>query len=132
MPVEAAARLHGVHVPALERRIDCREDETLYAAARRAGLRLVGACGGRGRRCGRFGLGGRRRRLRGDIGGNRERSSHCQAAGNAQISIQRSDHVGVRKFGSRRADAVALAQSRQYSLRLRRRALGARSGLQRM
>jgi uncharacterized 2Fe-2S/4Fe-4S cluster protein (DUF4445 family) len=41
-------RQHAVEFPALERRIDCREDESLYAAARRAGLRIVGACGGRG------------------------------------------------------------------------------------
>ncbi len=44
----AAVPVHRVRVPALERQIDCREDETLFAAARRAGLRLVGACGGRG------------------------------------------------------------------------------------
>ena len=42
------ARSHRLHFPALDRHIDCREDETLYAAARRSALRLVGACGGRG------------------------------------------------------------------------------------
>ncbi|BDI03373.1 ASKHA domain-containing protein [Sphaerotilus microaerophilus] len=41
-------RPHRIDVPALDRQIDCREDETLFAAARRAGLRIVGACGGRG------------------------------------------------------------------------------------
>ncbi len=42
------ARTHRIAVPALDRAIECRDDETLYAAARRAGLRIVGACGGRG------------------------------------------------------------------------------------
>ena len=41
-------RTHQLHLPALERRIECREDETVFAAARRAGVRIVGACGGRG------------------------------------------------------------------------------------
>lgn len=41
-------RPHRIDVPALDRQIECREDETLFAAARRAGLRIVGACGGRG------------------------------------------------------------------------------------
>lgn len=41
-------RTHTLQFPELERRIECREDETLFAAARRAGLRIVGACGGRG------------------------------------------------------------------------------------
>jgi uncharacterized 2Fe-2S/4Fe-4S cluster protein (DUF4445 family) len=44
----SAPRPHRVDVPALGRQIECREDETLFAAARRAGLRIVGACGGRG------------------------------------------------------------------------------------
>jgi uncharacterized 2Fe-2S/4Fe-4S cluster protein (DUF4445 family) len=44
-------RVHQVDFPALDRRIECREDETLFAAARRSGLRIVGACGGHGR-CG--------------------------------------------------------------------------------
>lgn len=44
----SAPRPHRVDVPALDRQIECREDETLFAAARRAGLRIVGACGGRG------------------------------------------------------------------------------------
>ncbi|HNT38270.1 MAG TPA: ASKHA domain-containing protein [Rubrivivax sp.] len=39
---------HRVDIPALGRGIECREDETLLAAARRGGLRIVGACGGRG------------------------------------------------------------------------------------
>ncbi len=41
-------RTHRIAVPALDRAIECRDDETLYSAARRAGLRIVGACGGRG------------------------------------------------------------------------------------
>jgi len=44
----ARAAIHRVDVPALDRNIECRDDESLFAAARRAGLRIVGACGGRG------------------------------------------------------------------------------------
>jgi uncharacterized 2Fe-2S/4Fe-4S cluster protein (DUF4445 family) len=40
--------MHTLHFPALDRQIDCAENETLFAAARRHGLRIVGACGGRG------------------------------------------------------------------------------------
>ncbi|MFO1216982.1 MAG: ASKHA domain-containing protein [Burkholderiaceae bacterium] len=43
-----AAATHRAAFPALQREIECREDETLLAAARRAGVRIVGACGGRG------------------------------------------------------------------------------------
>ena len=45
---DADTRSHAVHLPALGRSIPAREDESLYAAARRAGVRIVGACGGRG------------------------------------------------------------------------------------
>lgn len=45
---DGGARSHAVHLPALGRSIPAREDESLYAAARRAGVRIVGACGGRG------------------------------------------------------------------------------------
>lgn len=48
MTTGSPARPHRIDVPALDRQIECREDETLFAAARRAGLRIVGACGGRG------------------------------------------------------------------------------------
>ncbi len=44
----APAPVHRIDVPALERHIECREDESVFAAARRAGVRIVGACGGRG------------------------------------------------------------------------------------
>ncbi len=47
-PAVAPSREHCLHFPALDRSIDAREDETLFAAARRAGVRIVGACGGRG------------------------------------------------------------------------------------
>lgn len=48
-PVSAGpVRSHRVRFPALDRSIACREDETLFAAARRAGLRILGACGGSG------------------------------------------------------------------------------------
>jgi uncharacterized 2Fe-2S/4Fe-4S cluster protein (DUF4445 family) len=48
VPSTAPAPAHRIDVPALERHIECREDETVFAAARRAGVRIVGACGGRG------------------------------------------------------------------------------------
>lgn len=41
-------RAHRVAIPALDRHIPCDPDESLYAAARRHGVRIVGACGGRG------------------------------------------------------------------------------------
>lgn len=44
----SAPRVHALRFPALDRDIDCAENETLFAAARRHGLRIVGACGGRG------------------------------------------------------------------------------------
>lgn len=44
----AVTKSHAVGIPALDRTIECAEDETLFAAARRGGLRIVGACGGRG------------------------------------------------------------------------------------
>ena len=39
---------YRLHFPHLEREIPAREDETLYQSARRNGVRIVGACGGRG------------------------------------------------------------------------------------
>ncbi len=49
-PAEAASavRTHRVRIDALEREFEAREDESLLAAARRAGVRVVAACGGRG------------------------------------------------------------------------------------
>lgn len=47
-PAAAPARSHRLRFAALEREIEAREDESVYAAARRAGVRIVGACGGRG------------------------------------------------------------------------------------
>ena len=46
--MDTRVRRHSVHIPVLEREIDCAEDESVFAAARRAGVRIVGACGGRG------------------------------------------------------------------------------------
>ncbi|MGO9007860.1 MAG: ASKHA domain-containing protein [Beijerinckiaceae bacterium] len=39
---------HMLRFPQLDREISCREDETIFQSARRHGLRIVGACGGRG------------------------------------------------------------------------------------
>ncbi|ODU11247.1 MAG: hypothetical protein ABS84_00405 [Rubrivivax sp. SCN 71-131] len=44
----AAVRTHRVHIAALAREFEAREDESVLAAARRAGVRIVAACGGRG------------------------------------------------------------------------------------
>lgn len=44
----SAVASHSLSFPELERTIASREDETLYQSARRHGVRLVGACGGRG------------------------------------------------------------------------------------
>lgn len=48
MTASSSTKAHAVAIPALDRTIECAEDETLFAAARRGGLRIVGACGGRG------------------------------------------------------------------------------------
>ena len=47
-PDATAVRTHRVRIAALEREFDAREDESVLAAARRAGVRVVAACGGRG------------------------------------------------------------------------------------
>ncbi len=39
---------HVIYFPQLERKIECRNDETLFQSARRQGVRIVGACGSRG------------------------------------------------------------------------------------
>ena len=39
---------HALFFPQLGRQIECRADETLFQSARRQGVRIVGACGGRG------------------------------------------------------------------------------------
>ena len=47
-PAAAPPRRHRLRFAALAREVDAREDESVLAAARRAGVRIVGACGGRG------------------------------------------------------------------------------------
>lgn len=44
----APGKTHTLRFPQLEREITAREDETLFESARRHGVRIVGACGGRG------------------------------------------------------------------------------------
>ena len=44
----AGVRFHALRFPEIDREISCREDETVFQSARRHGLRIVGACGGRG------------------------------------------------------------------------------------
>lgn len=43
-----AAACHSLHFPHLDREIPSKESETLFQSARRHGVRIVGACGGRG------------------------------------------------------------------------------------
>ncbi len=40
--------IHTLHFPHLDREIPAREDESIFHSARRHGVRIVGACGGRG------------------------------------------------------------------------------------
>lgn len=47
-PPASAVATHTLTFPHLARTIASREDETLYQSARRHGVRIVGACGGRG------------------------------------------------------------------------------------
>jgi uncharacterized 2Fe-2S/4Fe-4S cluster protein (DUF4445 family) len=47
-PIHSSAAHHQLHFAQLERAIDSAPDETLYQSARRHGVRIVGACGGRG------------------------------------------------------------------------------------
>ena len=42
------SKQHQIHIAELERHVPCAEHESVYAAARRNGVRIVGACGGRG------------------------------------------------------------------------------------
>ena len=41
-------RTHRLHFPHLDREIETRENESIFQSARRHGVRIVGACGGRG------------------------------------------------------------------------------------
>jgi uncharacterized 2Fe-2S/4Fe-4S cluster protein (DUF4445 family) len=47
-PQAADARTYRLHFPHLDREIAVRENETIFQSARRHGVRIVGACGGRG------------------------------------------------------------------------------------
>jgi uncharacterized 2Fe-2S/4Fe-4S cluster protein (DUF4445 family) len=48
MATAALAALHTLLFPELDRQIKVREDESIFQSARRNGVRIVGACGGRG------------------------------------------------------------------------------------
>lgn len=47
-PLEPQVRTWRLRFPHLDREIEARENETLFQSARRHGVRIVGACGGRG------------------------------------------------------------------------------------
>ncbi len=47
-PMEPQLKTYRLHFPHLEREIAAREGETIFQSARRHGVRIVGACGGRG------------------------------------------------------------------------------------
>jgi len=46
--VSATARQYRLRFAHLDREIATREGETIYQSARRGGVRIIGACGGRG------------------------------------------------------------------------------------
>ena len=48
MDAHSPVATHRVRFAHLDREVDCAADETIFHAARRSGVRIVGACGGRG------------------------------------------------------------------------------------
>ncbi|HYD74504.1 ASKHA domain-containing protein [Ramlibacter sp.] len=86
--IAGPVRSHQVQFPALDRSIECREDETLFAAARRAGLRILGACGGGGT-CGtcivRIRNGSTQR---GDEGSRRKWERACQVQPRSGLEVE--------------------------------------------
>ena len=47
-PLDPSVRSYRLYFPHLDREITARENETIFQSARRHGVRIVGACGGRG------------------------------------------------------------------------------------
>ncbi|MEJ2593275.1 MAG: 2Fe-2S iron-sulfur cluster-binding protein, partial [Candidatus Thiodiazotropha sp.] len=81
---------HTLHFPHLDREIPAREDETLFQSARRHGVRIVGACGGRGT-CGscvvRIGE-GEVSHVNGDATGRRKWLRACQLSARSDCTVE--------------------------------------------
>lgn len=81
---------HKLHFPHLDREITTQEDESIFQSARRHGVRIVGACGGRGT-CGscvvRIGE-GKASHVGGDRGGRRKWLRACQLSARSDCTVE--------------------------------------------
>lgn len=87
----AAASIYRIRFLHLDREIDCAADETIFHAARRHGVRIVGACGGRGA-CGSCMVRAHEGKLTDDIGveidGGRKWTHACRVRPTADCAIE--------------------------------------------
>ena len=87
----AAASIYRIRFLHLDREIDCAADETIFHAARRHGVRIVGACGGRGA-CGSCMVRAHEGKLTDDIGveidGGRKWTHACRVRATADCAIE--------------------------------------------
>lgn len=87
-PAAASYRIRFLH---LDREIECAADETVFHAARRAGVRIVGACGGRGA-CGSCMVRAHEGKLTDDTGveieGGRKWAHACRVRPTADCAIE--------------------------------------------
>jgi len=81
---------HKLHFPHLDREIPAQEDETIFQSARRHGVRIVGACGGRGT-CGscviRIGT-GEVSHVNGDVTDRRKWQRACQLSARSDCTVE--------------------------------------------
>lgn len=81
---------HKLHFPHLDREIPAQEDETIFQSARRHGVRIVGACGGRGT-CGscvvRIGA-GQVSYVNGEPTGRRKWLRACQLSARSDCTVE--------------------------------------------
>lgn len=81
---------HKLHFPHLDREIPAQEDETIFQSARRHGVRIVGACGGRGT-CGscviRVGT-GEVSHVNGDVTDRRKWLRACQLSARSDCTVE--------------------------------------------
>jgi uncharacterized 2Fe-2S/4Fe-4S cluster protein (DUF4445 family) len=81
---------HKLHFPHLDREIPAQEDETIFQSARRHGVRIVGACGGRGT-CGscvvRIGE-GEVNHVNGETTGRRKWLRACQLSARSDCTVE--------------------------------------------
>lgn len=73
---------HRLTFPELDRSVTCRDGDTIFQAARRAGVRIVGACGGRGT-CGTCAV-----RVQDDGHAQRKWQRACQVVPHGDCSVQ--------------------------------------------